>query len=54
MNCKTLDSTISGSLIKSSDDFVVEEYDLSETLTKFDGQQTAFDTFTYVDSKEEN
>jgi len=48
-----LDSTISGSLIKSSDDFVVEEYDLSETLTKFDGQQTAFDTFTYVDSKEE-
>lgn len=48
-----LDTTISGSLVKSSDDFVVEEYDLSETLAKFDGQQTAFDTFTYVDSKEE-
>ena len=48
-----LDTTISGSLIKSSDDFVVEEYDLSSTLTKFEGQQTAFDTFTYVDSKEE-
>ena len=48
-----LDTTISGTLIKSSDDFVVVEYDLSETLAKFNGQQTAFDTFTYVDSKEE-
>jgi N-acetylmuramoyl-L-alanine amidase len=48
-----LDTTISGTLIKSADDFVTEEYDLSNTLAKFDGQQTTFDTFTYVDSKEE-
>ena len=48
-----LDTTISGTLIKSSDDFVVKEYDLSNTLTKFDGQQTAFEAFTYVDTKEE-
>ena len=50
---QTLDTTISGTLVKSADDFVVVEYDLSETLAKFNGQQTAFDTFTYVDSKEE-
>lgn len=48
-----LDTTISGTLVKSADDFVVVEYDLSETLAKFNGQQTTFDTFTYVDSKEE-
>jgi N-acetylmuramoyl-L-alanine amidase len=48
-----LDTTISGTLIKSSDDFVVKEYDLSNTLTKFDGEQTAFEAFTYVDTKEE-
>jgi N-acetylmuramoyl-L-alanine amidase len=48
-----LDTTISGTLITTSDSFVKEDYDVSETLIKFNGQQTAFDTFTYIDSKEE-
>jgi N-acetylmuramoyl-L-alanine amidase len=48
-----LDTTISGSLVTTADSFVTKEYDLSETLKRFDGEKTAFDSFTYIDSKEE-
>ena len=48
-----LDTTISGSLIKGADDFVVEDFDLNDTMVKFNNQQRAFEAFTYVDSKEE-
>lgn len=48
-----LDTTISGSLITTSDSFVVKDFDLTETLAKFDGQSSAFEAYTYIDSKEE-
>ena len=48
-----LDTTISGSLITTSESFVVEDFDLTETLAKFDGQSSAFESYTYIDSKEE-
>ena len=48
-----LDTTISGSLITTSDSFVVKDFDLTETLAKFDGQSSAFESYTYIDSKEE-
>ena len=48
-----LDTTISGSLVTSADSFVVEDVDVKETLRNFDGAKTAFENFTYIDSKEE-
>lgn len=48
-----IDTTISGSLVTSADSFVVEDVDLSDTLKRFDGEKTAFENFTYIDSKEE-
>lgn len=48
-----IDTTISGSLITSADSFVVEDFDLSDTLKLFDGERTQFENFTYIDSKEE-
>ena len=48
-----LDTTISGSLITTSESFVVEDFDLTQTLAKFDGQSSAFESYTYIDSKEE-
>ena len=48
-----LDTTISGSLVTSADSFVVEDVDVRETLRNFDGAKTAFENFTYIDSKEE-
>ncbi len=48
-----IDTTISGSLITSADSFVVEDVDIRETLKRFDGKNTQFSQFTYIDSKEE-
>ena len=48
-----IDTTISGSIIKSAVDFYTDDYSILENAAKFKGAQTALENFTYVDSKEE-
>ena len=48
-----IDTTISGSIIKSAIDFYEEDYSILENASRFSGAGTALDAFTYIDSKEE-
>lgn len=48
-----LDTTISGSKVITSEDFFVDQYDIQENIDRYKGAQSAFDAFSYVDSKEE-
>lgn len=48
-----LSTTISGSIVKLQSEYYQEDYDLTGNIQKFAGSATAFDAFTYIDSKEE-
>ena len=48
-----LNSTISGSLVMLRNSYYQEDYDMTYNVQKFKGSSTAFDAFTYIDSKEE-
>lgn len=48
-----LDTTISGTNVKSAADFFVEDASTEEIISRYKGAQSAFDAFTYIDSKEE-
>jgi len=48
-----LTTTISGTLVKSSQDFYTEDTNLKDNLIRYKGALSDFSAFTYVDSKEE-
>jgi len=48
-----LDTTISGSIVKSAIDFFSDDVDLKELAERYAGALSEFSAFTYIDSKEE-
>ena len=48
-----LDTTISGSIVRSSLEFYSEDVDLVELAERYKGSASEFSAFTYVESKEE-
>ena len=48
-----IDTTISGTLVKSALSYAVTDTRLAENAERYAGSQTQFNAFTYVDSKEE-
>jgi hypothetical protein len=48
-----IDTTISGSIIKSAIDFYNEDYSILDNASRFNGADTELSAFTYIDSKEE-
>jgi N-acetylmuramoyl-L-alanine amidase len=48
-----IETTISGTTIKSAADFYVEEESTADIISRYKGASSAFSAFTYIDSKEE-
>jgi len=48
-----LDTTISGSIVKSAEEFFSEDVNLTELANRYKGSASEFSAFTYIESKEE-
>lgn len=48
-----IDTTISGTVVKTAEDFFVEDTSVRDNINRYKGAKSDFNTFTYIDSKEE-